>query len=121
MSARGCPERSERQETPRNQSQPVATHQVSRQGRQTIKLAFGPTIFNGHVLPFDEIRCGQALPERRGQMVECIARSAMKKPDHRSCRLLRARGERPCRRQPAYSTEKFPPPHVRPQAQEATS
>ena len=35
--------------------------------------------------------------------------------------LLRARGERPRRRRATQNTEKLPPPHVRPQAQETAS
>src|SRR5262249_46904099 len=46
------------------------------------------------------------------QHVGCsTGRTALKEPDHRRCRLLRAHRERPRRSRAAEQRDQFPPPH----------
>jgi hypothetical protein len=72
-------------------------HQFRRQVRQPIYLVVGPTIFDGHVFALDEAHVFQALAEYTHAV--SVGRRRVEEPDHRHCRLLRARRERPsCRR-----------------------
>ena len=62
---------------------------------------------------------------RRNAPIRCSRNSKATGPsrnaDHRHCRLLPARRERPCRRRTAEERDKLAPSHVRPQAQETAS
>ena len=92
-----------------------------RQRRQSVVLALRPAVFDRHVPAFDVSVFGQSPTERGHHMRALVGRRCAEIPDHRHRRLLRARRERPRRRRTAQNTEKFPPPHARPQAQETAS
>jgi hypothetical protein len=56
------------------------------------------TIFDGDVLTLDVAIFRQPALKCRYQMGRILSRSGAEIPDHRHCRLLRARRERPCSR-----------------------
>jgi hypothetical protein len=69
-------------------------NQIGRERRQPVRLAFGPAIFDGHVLALDKASFLQA-PTERVHMQR--GRGTVKKPDHWYRRLLlRLRRKRPC-------------------------
>jgi hypothetical protein len=58
-------------------------------------LFIGPAILNRHIPSFDESGIAQALAERSDKVCGAGGRRAPEKTNHRHCRLLRARRERP--------------------------
>ena len=77
-----------------------AADQIGHQRGQPIALAFRPAEFDRHVAALDEAGLAQALAERRNLLGGGRRHLAVEIPDHRHCRLLRPRRERP-RRRPA--------------------
>ena len=74
--------------------------------------------------PMVQPNCCQPLQERRdaGLIFRIVRGCGQEHADApHPLGLLRARRERPRRRRTTQNTEKFPPPHVRPQAQETAS
>jgi hypothetical protein len=70
-----------------------------------------PAIYDRNVFVLDETDFVQAIVKRSngvGVGVRCIW---IEKPDHRHCRLLRARSERPRRRRAAEQRDDFAPFH----------
>src|SRR5262249_22661698 len=65
------------------------------QCRKSVVLTFRPTVFDRHILAFDITRFLQTLAERRDLLAQRSGRSGIEEADHRHCRLLRARCERP--------------------------
>jgi hypothetical protein len=53
--------------------------------------------------------CAQSLTKRRQEIAARLRPTIMEKPDHRHCRLLRARRERPRGRRAAERGYQFPP------------
>src|SRR5262249_58990107 len=73
--------------------------QFTRQGRQSIQLIIGPAILDDDVLTLDKASFFEALAKSTQTVLDHRARrSVVEEPDHRHCRLLRARRERPRRR-----------------------
>src|SRR5262249_7076910 len=73
-------------------------------------LALRPAEFNGHVHTVNKSGFPQAAAECGQEPRPLGSRCAVEEPDHRHCRLLRARRERPCRCA-AESPNELPPPH----------
>jgi hypothetical protein len=73
----------------------VATNQIGCQGRQSIVLALGPTVFDRDGLALDVARFAQALPESGQTETVGLRRVGAEIANHRHL-LLRARRERPC-------------------------
>src|SRR5262249_24103246 len=61
-----------------------------------IVAVFRPAVFDDYVATLDIPSLVQALAECGREFRENGRRSGIEKPDHRQCRLLRARRERPC-------------------------
>src|SRR5262249_8460555 len=88
-----------------------AAYQISRQLRQPIGPAFRPAELNPHVLAFDvaffiqtSTVCAQIRRSRSRRL-------KAEKADHRRCRLLRPRRERPSRRRAAEQRDERAPSH----------
>src|SRR5579862_3688510 len=60
-------------------------------------MAARPAVNNRDVLAIDEARFLEALPERCRERRIGVGRLAAEEADHRYCRLLRARRERPAK------------------------
>src|SRR5262245_27862443 len=73
--------------------------------RQPIILPERPAVFDGHVLTIDEAGFLQASSECLHQMRSILGRPGAEIPDHRHGRLLRARRERPRRREAEQGDE----------------
>src|SRR5262249_40532064 len=73
----------------------AASDEVSRQLRQLIRLIVGEAVFNREVLALNIARRPQPLAKSAQHIAVRIRRLAVKEPDHRHRRLLRARRERP--------------------------
>jgi hypothetical protein len=58
-------------------------------------LILGPAVYDRHILALDIAALFEALAECAQTVGHRIGRPAVKKSDHRHCRLLRARRERP--------------------------
>src|SRR5215471_18215333 len=71
--------------------------EIGRQRGQSVILAFCPAVLDRHVVTFDKPGLIQAFVECCQEMRKSFARPTIEKPDHRLCRLLRARCERPPR------------------------
>src|SRR5262249_37014436 len=69
-----------------------------------------PTVFDHHVLALDEARFAQASSKCLHQMRGVLRRPGAEITDHRHCRLLRARRERP-RRRAAQDRDELAAPH----------
>ena len=69
----------------------LAADEVSRHGRQPIKLAFRPAVFDGHVAALCEARLAQAAVKSSHAVRPLRCRHAVQHADHWHCRLLRAR------------------------------
>src|SRR5262249_3162672 len=67
----------------RNNDRHRQADQFSDQTRQALELVVSVTVFDRHVLPFDEAGFVQALPERCRKMLERRGRRAAQKSDHR--------------------------------------
>src|SRR5262249_202821 len=76
----------------------LAGNQLGRQLRQPVELTLSPAIFDRHVLALDIAGVLEALAECAHTVRKRIGRCTAEEPDHRHCRLLRARCERPRRR-----------------------
>jgi hypothetical protein len=59
---------------------------------------FREAVFDGQVATLDEAGIGQNLPHDNCEMCIRCGKRRMEIPDHRHCRLLSARGQRPRRR-----------------------
>jgi hypothetical protein len=90
----------------------VATKEIGRQRRQTFVMVLGAAVFNRHILALDIAGFFQALAKggQAQRIVEPLGRGA-EEPDHRHCRLLRARRERP-RRRAAEQRDELTPSYV---------
>jgi hypothetical protein len=75
-----------------------AFNELGCQQRQTIKSSVRPAEFDQKVSAFDKTAFVQSLSESRHQVSVGVEWPAAEEADHRHCGLLRARGERPCRR-----------------------
>src|SRR5262249_59158761 len=64
-----------------------------------------------HVFSLDEAKFVQAFLESSHEMGPFGGRSAVEKPDHGHCRLLRTRRERPRRRRAAEKSDELAPDH----------
>jgi hypothetical protein len=74
-------------------------------------VTFGPTVFDKHVMAFDIAGLAEALPKGSSGTRIFPGRSAIEKSDHRQCRLLRTRRERPHRCGAADERDEFATPH----------
>jgi hypothetical protein len=88
----------------------LASNQIRRHRRQSISSSLRPAVFDGHVLTFHIARFLQALTECSHHGPVPVRGGNVKEPDHRHCRLLRPRHERPCRRA-ADNADELPPSH----------
>ena len=88
----------------------LAASQVGCQLRQPTDLILGEAICDCYVLALDKAGLLQALLECAQTGRDSVKRCRMKKPDHRQCRLLRTRRERPCGRT-AEQGDELAPPH----------
>src|SRR5262249_50430616 len=72
----------------------LSMNQISRQGWESIVLAFRPTVFDCDVLALNIAGLVQALPEGRqtGRNIVGVVRSAAEIANHRHCLLLCAEG-----------------------------
>jgi hypothetical protein len=92
----------------------LAANQIGCQQRQSIWLPLSVTIFNRNISAFDEATLAQALLKRGQELCICICRPDAQKPNHRHCRLLRARREWPrgSSRRAAEQRDDLAPSHV---------
>ena len=68
---------------------------IGHEGRQAVVLAVQPVVLDHHVLALDGAGFVEAFTERSGLAHGGLGRPAADKADHRQCRLLRTRRERP--------------------------
>src|SRR5262249_14209690 len=80
---------------------------IGPQFRHSILPPFGPAEFNRHVAAFDVSGFPQAFAECLQAFDAILRRTASDKPDHRHCRLLRARRERPRGRRAAHERDEL--------------
>ena len=73
----------------------LAPNQISRQSWQPIDLILREAVYDRHVLALNEALFLQALAEFAQPLTKPVRRGAVEEPDHRHCRRLRARDERP--------------------------
>ena len=73
----------------------LTTNQLSRHRRRSVILPLQPPVLDPHVLALDVAGFLQSLSKCRHVRRERPGRSAVEKADHRHCRLLRPRRERP--------------------------
>src|SRR5215813_10833911 len=72
-------------------------------------MSVGPPKFDCQVLAFTKASLFKTLTESRCKALKCFSGPAVKKPDHRHRRLLRARRERPRCSRAAECSQQFPP------------
>ena len=94
-----------------NRSHPT-TNQIGSQCRQSIVVALSPAVFDRNVPALDVTRFAQALVERSHTTRPQVKRFASEKPNHRHCRLLRARSKRPRSRRTAKKRDELAPSHA---------
>jgi hypothetical protein len=87
----------------------LPAHQIGRQLRQAIDL-LGPAVVDRHVLALDVAGFFEALAKGTQALGNRLVRSDFEKADHRQCRLLCARRERP-RRHAAEQHDEVAPSH----------
>jgi hypothetical protein len=75
----------------------VSPHQISCHRRKLFDAPFGPAIFDGDVLIFDETRFTQALAKCDREPPQSFGRAGVHEPDNGSRWLLRTHRHRPCR------------------------
>src|SRR5262245_34355590 len=97
--------------TKRSDNCHATAYQVGHERRQAIVLAAEPVILDDHVLTLYVARFAEAFAERGCMAGRTIERATGDKADHWSCRLLRARRERPRRCRPADKRDELPPLH----------
>jgi hypothetical protein len=73
----------------------VALDQLGCECWQAIKVAIRPPVFDRHVLCLDVAGFSEASSKALQLWSDRHSRRGVEKPNHRRCRLLRARGERP--------------------------
>jgi hypothetical protein len=73
----------------------LTANQIRRHCRQPIVLTIRPAIFDRYVLSLGVAVYLESLAEHSHQVCSFAGSSRVEKPDHRHCRLLRARCERP--------------------------
>ena len=74
----------------------TTTREVGHESRQAIKLALQPMVLHRYVLALDVAGLVEALAERGNKLR--MRQSGIDEADHRHCRLLRARRDRPSSR-----------------------
>src|SRR5262245_19779436 len=79
----------------------LTANQIRRHCRQPIVLTIRPAIFDRSVLSLGVAVYLESLAEHSHQVCSFAGSSRVEKPDHRHCRLLRARCERPRHRRAA--------------------
>ena len=94
----------------RKQGGHAQVNEFGRQNRQPVVVALRPAKGDHDILPLDESRCTETLPEGCHDARGISGRTAAEKPDHRHRRLLRARCERPHRRA-AEQRDELTSPH----------
>src|SRR6516164_986356 len=83
--------------------------EFSRQSRQSFVAVVGPAVFDYQVFALDIADLAKPFTKSEHQARVGLCRGGMKKSNHRSRRLLRARRERPRRRTAKQSNELAPP------------
>src|SRR5262249_40058003 len=73
----------------------LSAHQFTGQRRQPIILTVRPAVFDCDVLALDMARLLQPLSKRAQTLHVVLKRCGAEEADHRECRLLRARRQRP--------------------------
>src|SRR5262245_43619230 len=86
----------------------LTSNEISCERRQPIQLSLRPVIFDRDVLTIHVTGLVQATAESRHLWSERLRRLPVQESDHRHCRLLRARRERPCRRTAEQRDERAP-------------
>src|SRR5262249_21389195 len=86
-------------------------NEFSRQSRQAVVVTFRPAKRDRQILTLDKPRFTKTLAERCDNARGFSRRAAAEETDHRHCRLLRARCERPSGCRAADKCDEFPPPH----------
>src|SRR5262249_12813364 len=89
----------------------LAANEIGGQFRQSINLILGPAVYDCHVLALDVAALFQALAKFTQSARHRLLRSAVKEPNHRHCRLLCGRRERPRRRCAADERDELAAPH----------
>ena len=95
----------------------LAAYQIDCEVGQSIVLVLCPAIFDRHVLTFDVATLADTLPKCIHKMRPAHGRRAAQEADHRHCRLLRTRSERPPDSRTAEQPDELAPPHIRTQTQ----
>src|SRR5262245_59587728 len=85
--------------------------QIRCQFRQTIVLTFRPTVRDQNIVAFDIAGFIEAFSKCGQPMGLCASRRAAEKSNHRHCRLLRPRRERPRGRRAAEQRDEVAPLH----------
>src|SRR5262249_45790410 len=75
------------------------------------ELTLGPAVFNRHVVALDVPALLETLAKCGEHVRKRIGRCLVEKSDHRHCRLLRARRERPCGSRAAEQRDERAAPH----------
>src|SRR5262249_49570189 len=86
-----------------------AANQVGGECWQSVETTFGPAIFDRDVAAFDIAGFVETSPD--GVKSAGFTIRAAEQPNHRHCRLLRARRERPRRRRAAEKRYELATPH----------
>src|SRR5262245_36583103 len=76
----------------------LTAYQIGCEVGQPVGLVLRPAIFDRYILAFDIPGFADALPKCGHKTRSVARRRAAEEPDHRHCRLLRARRQRPSRR-----------------------
>jgi hypothetical protein len=90
----------------------LSADQIGHQCRHAIVLALQPVVLDRHVLAFDIAAFTKALAERGRITRVGMERLSANNADHRHCRLLRARCERPRDGRAAETQDELAPSHV---------
>src|SRR5262249_35863899 len=89
----------------------LSAHQFTGQRRQPIILAVRPAVFDCDVLALDIARLPQPLSKRAPTLPVVLKRCGAEEADHRECRLLPARRERPRSSCAAEQGDELAAPH----------
>jgi hypothetical protein len=93
----------------------LTTDQICRQLWKPIDVTVRPAILDGDILPLDETRFFQALPECDDEVRRVGGRCDPQEADHRHGCLLGACDARPSRRRAAEKRDEIAPSHCLPQ------
>src|SRR5262249_998325 len=89
----------------------LTAYEIGYQHRQSIVVALGPAIFDDHIAALEIAGFAQSFTDCCHHMSARPWRTTVEISDHRQCRLLRARRERPRGRRAAEQYDEVTSPH----------